>query len=284
MVKYGSVVEAKVNECKDQTSSWATYQGAKFKIVDNQDLVPGQMVRGIIYADREGQACIQLDLPRVDFDHFAWAEVVGVQTDMGVFLDIGLVNKDIVLSMDDLPEDKQNWPKEGDQVYVSLEVDKKNRLWAKLATDEDMQGIIRSAPSRLMNQDLRVRIYRIMGVGLQAVSDEGYRVFIHESELEARPHLGQNLSVRVIDVHRDGRLNASMKPRAYEVIDQDAQMILQLLERIPSHSLALHDKSHPTDIRNQLGISKKQFKRAVGSLMKNGKIQQIKDEGIFLND
>ena len=94
--------------------------------------------------------------------------------------------------------------------------------------------------------------------------------------------LGQVVEGRVIEVHPDGRLNVSLRPRAHEAIEDDAKMILTLLEKMPTHQLQLHDKSNPQAIKDQLGISKGQFKRAVGNLLKLGLIKQNKGEGIEL--
>ena len=81
-----------------------------------------------------------------------------------------------------------------------------------------------------------------------------------------------------------GSLNLSLKPRAYQAIGEDAQMLLEMLRRTPDHTLPFTDKSDPEAIRQEFGISKGQFKRAVGHLLKarlvsmvNGKLILIKD-------
>src|SRR5699024_10675967 len=89
------------------------------------------------------------------------------------------------------------------------------------------------------------------------------------------------VSGRVIGVREDGVLYISLLPRAYEVLDDDASMIFTLLKRAPDHRLPYHDKSDPDDIRQYFGISKGQFKRAVGRLMKHRLLLQDKD-GTYL--
>ena len=81
------------------------------------------------------------------------------------------------------------------------------------------------------------------------------------------------LKARVIGVHEDGLLKLSLKPRAYEAIGEDAQMILAALKHNDGE-LPYTDKSSPAEIRAYFGISKGQFKRAVGHLMKAGLVQQ----------
>ena len=67
-----------------------------------------------------------------------------------------------------------------------------------------------------------------------------------------------------------------------EAIDDDAKMLIAVLQKMPNAHLPLHDKSAPDEIKQQLGISKAQFKRAVGNLMKNSMIKQVKGDGIYL--
>ena len=78
----------------------------------------------------------------------------------------------------------------------------------------------------------------------------------------------------MIGISSHGALNLSLKPRAYEAIGEDAQQIMALLEHSLDQRLALTDKSDPDEIRAVLGISKGQFKRAIGHLMKAGLVKQ----------
>ena len=59
-------------------------------------------------------------------------------------MDTGLPDKEIVVSLDILPELKELWPKKGDQLYIRLEVDKKDRIWGLLAYQEDFQRLATS--------------------------------------------------------------------------------------------------------------------------------------------
>ena len=78
----------------------------------------------------------------------------------------------------------------------------------------------------------------------------------------------------MIGVRPDGVLNLSLKPRAYEAISDDAQMILTILERSADQQINFTDKSDPEEIMKAFGISKGAFKRALGNLLKQGLITQ----------
>src|SRR5699024_11483225 len=86
---------------------------------------------------------------------------------------------------------------------------------------------------------------------------------------------------KVNGVREDVVLYITYLPRAYEVLDDVASMIFTLLKRSPDHRLPYHDKSDPDDIIQYFGISKGQFKRAVGRLMKQRLVLQDKD-GTYL--
>lgn len=283
-VLQGEIIEAKIiNENDDNYFAQVDGQTlalAKETLDDEFDV--GQMVEGIYYQDKDNVDRLQIDLPDSRVDYYGWGIVQLKRTDLGVFVDIGLYNKDIAISYDDLPENSDLWPHKGDKVMIKLETDNKGRLWGKLVRTEQRQQMMRKASPRLLNQDIECIIYRHLDEGLQATTPEDFDVFIHESEYDGQVRLGQVIQGRVIKVHTDGRLNASLKPRAHEAIEDDAKMILTLLEKVPTHKLPLHDKSNPQAIKDQLGISKGQFKRAVGNLMKLGYIKQTKGEGIEL--
>ncbi|MDN6119479.1 MAG: RNA-binding protein, partial [Lactococcus sp.] len=86
--------------------------------------------------------------------------------------------------------------------------------------------------------------------------------------------LGQVLDARVIGYREiDRTLNLSLKPRAYEMLDADAQLIVTYLEQQGGH-MPLYDKSSPDAIMATFAISKGQFKKALGGLMKQKKIKQ----------
>ena len=96
---------------------------------------------------------------------------------------------------------------------------------------------------------------------------------MHESERSVEPRLGELVKGRVIGVKEDGSLNGSLLPRTHERLDEDAEGILTYLES-RGGSMPYWDKSDPEDIQKRFGMSKAAFKRALGRLMKEGKVSQ----------
>ncbi|AMB99700.1 DNA-binding protein [Aerococcus urinaehominis] len=278
----GSVVTALITDKNDQ-GYFVQRSGLTYKLLAaNEDYQLGDTVRGFIYENSKGQKIMTQDLPSVRQNRYAWAQVTSVKKDLGVFTDIGLPDKDIVVSLDDLPTIAHTWPKIGDYLFIRLEVDKKNRLWGKLAEEHVFQAISYKLPShsrKFNNQEVTARVYRAKLAGSQLLTEDYHLAFIHTSEFDEEPRLGEQVKGRVIGVGQNGNLNLSLKPLAHAVLDDDALMILAMLERRPDGFLPFNDKSDPQAIRNHFGLSKAQFKRALGRLMKDKKITQ-NTEGI----
>lgn len=282
MVKYGEIIVGIVTD-ENEKEYFVQYQGVTFALTKEEEtLERGEKVEGMIYENRQGKRVIQITLPDIRAGYYGWGTVVNVRKDLGVFVDIGLQDKEIVVSLDDLPPLTHLWPKKSDKLYVTYEVDSRNRFWGKMADEDTMQRLFKKAPETVMNQNLEVVVYRAKQAGSLCVSNEGYSAFLHASERQSEPRLGEVLQVRVIGVRQDGGINVSMRPRAHEAIDDDAGMLIAMLSKAPNGFLPFHDKSSPDLIQQQLGISKAQFKRAVGQLLKKNRIRQVKGEGIYL--
>jgi predicted RNA-binding protein (virulence factor B family) len=225
-------------------------------------------VHGFVYENQHGDARLTTKIPTVGHDHYAWATVVEVRHDLGVFVDIGLPDKDVVVSLDQLPELNRLWPARGDKLMVALMIDKKHRLWGKLADESIIQAVANLGKPAQMNQDVTATAYRLKMAGTHVLTDDFFLGFIHPSEREIEPRLGEVVHARVIGVRPNGELNLSLKPRAFEAISEDAAMVLAVLEHSPNKQIPFTDKSDPDAIKQAFGISKGAFKRALGHLLK----------------
>lgn len=235
----------------------------------------GEAVKGFAYTDMKQRLRLTTKDVTATRTTFGWGIVTEIRKDLGVFLDTGLPDKEVVVSLDILPEIKDLWPKKGDQLYVKYHVDKKDRIWGLLAFPEDFQRLAGPAYDNMQNQELRAIVYRLKLNGTHVyLPDNNMLGFIHPSERYTEPRLGQELKVRVVGFRQvDRTLNLSLKPRSFEMLENDAQMILTYLESNGGF-MTLNDKSSPEDIKATFGISKGQFKKALGGLMKAGKIKQ----------
>lgn len=235
----------------------------------------GDMVQGFAYSDMKQKLRLTTKEVSATQTTYGWGQVTEVRRDLGVFVDTGIPDKQVVVSLDLLPEMKELWPKKGDQLYVRLEVDKKERIWAIPAEPEVFQKLAGKAYDNMQNQNLRAIVYRLKLSGTFVyLPDNNMLGFIHPSERFSEPRLGEEVTARVIGFREvDRTLNLSLKPRSFEMLENDAQMILTYLESNGGF-MTLNDKSSPEDIKATFGISKGQFKKALGGLMKAKKIKQ----------
>ncbi|WP_430598503.1 CvfB family protein [Enterococcus sp. AZ177] len=234
----------------------------------------GEAVEGFGYMNQKQEPEMTTIIPTARIGQYAFGTVTGTRRDLGAFVDIGLKDKDVVVSLDELPVMRELWPKKGDQLMVALKVDNKERIWGELADEKIFKAMAKPGTEELKNENISGIVYRLKMIGSFVLTDDFCIAFIHPSERYQEPRLGEKVNGRVIGVRPDGILNISLKPRAYEAISDDAAMILTFLERASDHKIPFTDKSNPDEIKQTFGISKAQFKRAIGNLMKQGKIIQ----------
>ncbi|WP_430604032.1 hypothetical protein IGJ02_001602 [Enterococcus sp. DIV0724b] len=234
----------------------------------------GEAVEGFGYMNQKQEPEMTTLIPTARIGQYAFGTVTGTRRDLGAFVDIGLKDKDVVVSLDELPVMRELWPKKGDQLMVALKVDNKERIWGELADEKIFKAMAKPGTEELKNENISGIVYRLKMIGSFVLTDDFYIAFIHPSERYQEPRLGERVNGRVIGVRPDGTLNISLKPRGYEAISDDAAMILTFLERSADHKIPFTDKSNPEKIKQTFGISKAQFKRAIGNLLKQGKITQ----------
>ncbi len=225
-----------------------------------------------LYQDHQGRLTATMKKPIIQIGQYGWVEVVGVKQDLGVFVDIG-ISKDILVSKDDLPAISSLWPTTGDRLYCSLRTDKKGRLFGALATEEEIRKIVKKAKKVDFNKNINGYVYRLLKVGSFLVTEEGILGFVHESERTREPRLGEKVTGRIIDVKPDGSVNISLLERGYEKINDDAEKIYAYLAS-RNGAMPYWDKSFPEEIKKRFNMSKGAFKRALGKLMKDGKVYQ----------
>ncbi|SFF60665.1 hypothetical protein SAMN05216353_10334 [Halobacillus alkaliphilus] len=239
----------------------------------DQEIDLEQSIKVFLYTNKKGQAVASMTIPEVSRDSYGWAEVEEVVPNMGVFVNIGLEDKEILVSTDDLPLLKSVWPVKGDFLFVSLELDKKGRLLAEPISEQEVWDDLEPAPASILNSETQGRVYRSTKAGSSVLTEEGYRGFIHPNERKEEPRLGETVVARVIDVKDDGSINLSLRPVKKESRKEDAEVILDYL-RENDGIVYLDDNSDPEKIRDTFQISKSAFKRAVGKLMKENQVEQ----------
>lgn len=238
-----------------------------------EELQVDDTIEVFLFVDRRGSLAATTQLPTIQKGIYGWARVIKVTEKEGAFVDIG-TSKEVQVKAEDLPKIKELWPAIGDHLYMTLRTDKDGELFGRLATEDRVEELYIDAPGTLFNQNVQARPYRLLPIGTFLLSvPENYRIFVHQSERLEEPRLGQDLTVRIIDTKEDGSLNGSLLPRKHERLGDDAESIFRYLNDVGG-KMPFTDKSTPDEIQEMFSMSKAAFKRALGKLMKEGKIIQ----------
>lgn len=274
LMKSGQVVSLTVLE--EQGSRYILTNGDIEIPVNASDVVEtiviGDTVNVFLYTDRRGDLQATTAIPHITEANYGWARVLKV-TKEGAFCDIG-TSREVLVRAEDLPAIAEVWPEPGDHLYMTLRTDRNGDLFGRLITEEKVNDMYEGALEDMFNKTIIARPYRLLPVGSFLLGVENpYRIFVHHSEMKEEPRLGQELSVRVIDVKEDGSLNGSFLPRKHERLGDDAEKIFAYLESVGG-KMPFGDKSTPEEIQEMFNMSKGAFKRALGTLMKARKITQ----------
>lgn len=230
-----------------------------------------------IYPNRSGELFATPKIPSITADKFGYARVSEVNRD-GAYLDIGSP-REILIPWIDLPRMKEVWPAVDDMVYATIRVEADDQLYGRLITEtevsEKFQKLTREDYETLGNKWLKGRPYRLLKVGTFLISDEGYKVFVHESEREQEPRLGQEVTFRLIGINDKGEVNGSFLEKSYKRLGTDGERIVEYMQ-MHDDMMEFNDKSSPEDIKRVFNLSKGQFKRALGGLLKEGRIEFVK--------
>ena len=233
----------------------------------------GDPVEVFLYKDSKDRLIATTQEPKIVLGEVKALKVADTGR-IGAFLDWGL-EKDLLLPF----KEQTTKVKKGDSCLVSLYVDKSGRLCATMKVYEKLR---KDSPYK---KDDRVRgiIYEQSdNFGLFVAVDDIYCALIPKKEVYGKLHVGDRIEARVTEVKPDGKLDLSVREKAFIQMDADAKVVL---ERMDAHGgrLPFTDKADPEVIKKETGLSKNAFKRAVGRLMKEGQAV-IEKDGIVRKD
>ena len=226
-------------------------------------LAAGDPIEVFLYKDSSDRMIATTKEPKITLGQLAVLEVVDVGR-IGAFLDWGL-EKDLLLPF----KEQTSKVEKGDRCLVSLYIDKSGRLCATMK----VYPLLRTDSSYKKDDTVNGTVYEISrDFGVFVAVDNKFSALIPKREVYGRMYIGQQIEARVAAVKADGKLDLSVRSRIPEQMDADAQKIMERLEK-SGGVLPFTDKADPERIRDEFGMSKAAFKRAVGRLMKQGKIR-----------
>lgn len=216
-----------------------------------------------LYKDSKDRLIATTQQPALTLHQFAVLRVSQVNR-YGAFLDWGL-EKDLFLPYKEQLVKVQ----EGDEILVTLYIDKSSRLCASM---KGIYHLLETDPPYETGDTVEGRVYEFSkNFGAFVAVDDRYSALIPSSEDHSALRIGQVIQAKVRNVKPDGKLDLTMRDKAYLQIEKDAEHILKVLDEYAG-VLPFTDKASPEIIQRETQLSKNAFKRAVGRLYKEHKI------------
>lgn len=233
----------------------------------------GDRLQVFLYRDSSDRMIATTRTPYVTLGKTA-VLTVKQNSKIGAFLDWGL-EKDLLLPF----HEQTKRVREGEECLVALYIDKSSRLCATM----NVYPYLRQNSPYQIGDQVRGRIYETSGnFGVFVAVDDCYSALIPKQEAAGSFFVGDVIEARVTQVKEDGKLDLSVREKAYLQMDKDAELVVQVIREFDG-VLPFSDKASPEVIRREFGLSKAAFKRAVGRLLKEGRIR-LTENRIFLCD
>ena len=232
----------------------------------------GSEVKVFICRDSQDRLIATIHQPAAQVGETAYIEVKEI-TKFGAFLNWGL-GKDLFLPY----KEQTTNIKAGDKVLVGIYTDKSNRLCATMKVYDYL-----TCNSTYQEEDIvRGVVYNYNPkYGAFVAVDYKYHGLIQIKELTTEVYVGMEVEARVKSVRPDGKLDLALRKKSYLQIEEDSHKILEYMEQ-NGGEIGYNDKVKPEIIRKDFGMSKSEFKRAIGRLLKEKRII-ISENNIFLD-
>lgn len=223
----------------------------------------GDELEVFIYKDSQDRIIATTGTPRLQVGEVAMLKVKEVAK-IGAFLDMGL-EKDLLLPF----KEQTHKVCQGENCLVALYIDKSKRLAATMRVYSYMSN---ETPYEA-DSKVSGTVYEINeNLGAFVAVDNKYYGLIPKKEIYSDLYEGQHIEARVTKVRDDGKLDLSIREKAYIQMDEDAELVMKVIEQFDG-VLPFNDKAAPEVIKKEFNLSKNAFKRAVGHLLKEGKVK-----------
>lgn len=229
----------------------------------------GDKIEVFVYRDSSDRMISTTKKPKIVLGELKKLKVVEV-SQIGAFLNWGL-EKDLFLPFKEQTEKLQK----GSEVLVGLYIDKSDRISATM----NVYHMLSTESPYKMDDKVKGMIISInKEIGAFVAVDRKYQGLVPAKELFSDHKYGDEVEARVTKVREDGKLDLSLRAKAYLQMDQDADFIYEKLIKSGGF-LPYNDKTPPSKIKAEFNMSKNAFKTALGRLLKARKICFVK-EGI----
>jgi uncharacterized protein len=232
----------------------------------------GQELTVFVYLDQEERQVATTLKPYIELNSFALLRVSYINK-FGAFVDWGL-EKDLFV-----PFREQARPMEqGKRYLVYMYLDEKsNRL---VGSSKISQFLSNEELTVQEGDEADLIVSRFTDMGINVIINEKHEGLIYNNEVYDDLRLGERTTGYIKAIRPGNKIDITLQKPGVEAIEPNAEKILDEL-RASRGFLRLTDDSHPEDIKTVLKMSKKAFKKAIGSLYKQ-RLIEIKEDGIYL--
>ncbi len=216
-----------------------------------------------VYLDSEDKLLATTEKPKVQVGEFASLKVVEINS-IGVFLDWGLP-KDLLLPYS---EEKREL-KQGDYCVVHVYLDKRTK---RITATARLDRYLDKLPANYsVGQEVDLLVAEETDMGFKAIINNKHWGLIHKNEVFKFLRSGKQEKGFIKELRSDGKIALSLQPVGEQLVSSLHSKILDTL-RENNGVLPVSDKSDPAVISGLFGVSKGNFKKAIGALYKEGKL------------
>lgn len=255
----GAFLDGRTGNTNDDILLHKNQQTDEVKIGDN--------VTVFLYHDPSGRLTASMRLPKIKTGQIGYAPVINT-TRFGAFVDVG-TERGIFMPFAEM----RGRPKEGEYIWVKLYEDKSRRLAVTMEVEDEMRRASVAATDAKVGDWVEGAVYNMTEQGAYLMTRERWIAFLHRSEWRGPIMIGQMVKGRITFLRDDGRINISLRKVKEAALTDDGVKIMELLTA-RNGKMPYCDKTDPAVIKSKFGLSKAAFKRALGHLMKEGKIRQ----------
>ena len=246
------------------------------KTQQTQEVNVNDMVKVFLYLDPKKRLTASMRVPKMKEGQIARVKVINTTED-GAFLDVG-AERGIFMPFREM----LGKPEVGDIVWAKLYTDKSGRWAMTMNVSDEMRRASKPASAEEVKRgdNITGSIFNITEAGAFILSEERYIVFVTAKEIPRKLKLGEEVTARVTFVREDGRINASLRDQKEIALVTDSDKILQFIQ---NNGGKISENLSPEIIYQKFHISKAAFKRALGHLYREHKIQRAGKDFILAN-
>ena len=234
----------------------------------------GEEIEVFCYLDQEERPVATTQTPLVTRNTFAYLKVAQVNQ-VGAFLDWGL-DKHLFVPF----REQQLKMQEGHYYIIYCFLDPKSQ---RLMASSRWSKFLDNASVGLSpGQEVDLLVARKSELGWDVIVENKHRGLIFHDQVYRQIKVGERIRGYIGNIRSDNKLDVVLEPKGLEKLEPAAQRIFDALQSAGG-VLRVHDKSSPEEIQRQFHMSKKTFKKAIGTLYRARKID-IKKDGIYLNN